>query len=151
MLVAPARRPEAGADTTREAAVKEILDAILDPSSQPGDFAALPLPESYRAVTLHRDEEHMFDGIHTRDKDPRKSLHVQEVPIPELGPGEAIVAVMASAINYNTVWTSIFEPVSTFASSAGTASCPSSPRSTTSPTTWSARTWPASCCASAPV
>jgi crotonyl-CoA reductase len=36
------------------------------------------------------------------------------VPTPELGPGEAIVAVMASAINYNTVWTSIFEPVSTF-------------------------------------
>ena len=34
--------------------------------------------------------------------------------LPELGPGEAYVAVMASAINYNTVWTSIFEPVSTF-------------------------------------
>ncbi len=34
--------------------------------------------------------------------------------LPELGPGEALVAVMASAINYNTVWTSIFEPVSTF-------------------------------------
>ena len=36
------------------------------------------------------------------------------MPVPELGPGEALVAVMASAINYNTVWTSIFEPVSTF-------------------------------------
>jgi crotonyl-CoA reductase len=36
------------------------------------------------------------------------------VPTPEVGPGEALVAVMASAINYNTVWTSIFEPVSTF-------------------------------------
>ena len=33
---------------------------------------------------------------------------------PELGPGEALVAVMASAINYNTVWTSIFEPLPTF-------------------------------------
>ena len=50
----------------------------------------------------------------SRDKDPRRSLHVEEVPTPELGPGEALVAVMASAINYNTVWTSIFEPVSTF-------------------------------------
>ncbi len=39
---------------------------------------------------------------------------MQDVPTPELGPGEAIVAVMASAINYNTVWTSIFEPVPTF-------------------------------------
>ena len=56
----------------------------------------------------------MFEGLTTREKDPRKSLHVDEVPMPELGPGEALVAVMASAINYNTVWTSIFEPVSTF-------------------------------------
>src|SRR5205807_2073379 len=37
-----------------------------------------------------------------------------EVPIPELAPDEAIVAVMASAINFNTVWTSIFEPLPTF-------------------------------------
>ena len=36
--------------------MKQILDAILDPASQPADFAALPLPEAYRAVTLHRDE-----------------------------------------------------------------------------------------------
>src|SRR3954453_4682127 len=56
----------------------------------------------------------MFEGQPARDKGPRKSLHVEEVPLPELGPGEAYVAVMASAINYNTVWTSIFEPVSTF-------------------------------------
>jgi crotonyl-CoA reductase len=31
-----------------------------------------------------------------------------------VGPGEALVAVMASAINYNTVWTAIFEPLPTF-------------------------------------
>ena len=95
--------------------MKQILDAILDPSSEPADFATVPLPEAYRAVTLHRDEEHMFDGIHTRDRDPRKSLHVEEVPVPELGLGEALVAVMASAVNYNTVWSSIFSPVSSFA------------------------------------
>ena len=95
--------------------MKEILSAILDPDSQAADFAALPLPEAYRAVTLHRDEEHMFDGIETRDRDPRKSLHLEEVPVPELGLGEALIAVMASAVNYNTVWSSIFSPVSTFA------------------------------------
>jgi crotonyl-CoA reductase len=94
--------------------VKQILDAILDESTSAEDFAALPLPESYRAVTVHRDDVDMFEGLPTRDKDPRRSLHVDEVPLPELGPGEALVAVMASAINYNTVWTSIFEPVSTF-------------------------------------
>ena len=39
---------------------------------------------------------------------------MQEVPTPELAPAEALIAVMASAINYNTVWTSIFEPLPTF-------------------------------------
>ena len=72
------------------------------------------MPESFRAVTVHKDEVDMFAGLASRDKDPRKSLHVDEVPIPELAPGEALVAVMASAINYNTVWTSIFEPLPTF-------------------------------------
>ena len=56
----------------------------------------------------------MFEGIASADKDPRKSLHVGEVPLPELAPDEAYVAVMASSINFNTVWTSIFEPLPTF-------------------------------------
>jgi crotonyl-CoA reductase len=94
--------------------VKKILEAILAGDTSAEEFAALDLPESYRAVTVHKDETDMFEGLESRDKDPRKSLHVEEVPLPDLGPGEAYVAVMASAINYNTVWTSIFEPVSTF-------------------------------------
>jgi crotonyl-CoA reductase len=36
------------------------------------------------------------------------------VAVPELAPDEAYVAVMASAINFNTVWTAIFEPLPTF-------------------------------------
>src|SRR3954470_20893530 len=94
--------------------MKQILDAILAGDTSPAELAALELPESYRAVTVHKDETAMFEGVKTQDKDPRASLHVEEVPLPELGPGEAYVAVMASAVNYNTVWTSIFEPVSTF-------------------------------------
>ncbi|WP_030266698.1 crotonyl-CoA carboxylase/reductase [Streptomyces sp. NRRL B-24484] len=94
--------------------MNEILDAILSSDSTSADFAAIELPESYRAVTLHKDEEQMFAGLASRDKDPRKSLHLDEVALPELGPGEALVAVMASSVNYNTVWSSIFEPVSTF-------------------------------------
>jgi crotonyl-CoA reductase len=94
--------------------VKQILDAILAGDTSAEDYAALALPESYRAVTVHKDETEIFDGLESRDKDPRKSLHVEDVPLPELGPGEAYVAVMASAINYNTVWTSIFEPMPTF-------------------------------------
>ena len=94
--------------------MKQILDAILAGDTSTEDYAALELPESYRAVTVHKDETQMFEGLESRDKDPRKSLHIEDVPLPELGPGEAYVAVMASAINYNTVWTSIFEPLSTF-------------------------------------
>jgi crotonyl-CoA reductase len=94
--------------------VQHILDAIMAGDTADDDFANLELPESYRAVTVHKDEIGMFDGMEPRDKDPRKSLHVDDVPVPELGPGEALVVVMASAINYNTVWTSIFEPVPTF-------------------------------------
>ncbi|MFZ9988319.1 MAG: crotonyl-CoA carboxylase/reductase, partial [Candidatus Nanopelagicales bacterium] len=73
-----------------------------------------PTPESYRGVTVHKDEAAMFAGMPTKDKDPRQSLHLDDIPTPEPGPGEALIAVMASSINYNTVWTSIFEPVSTF-------------------------------------
>ncbi|WP_410582314.1 crotonyl-CoA carboxylase/reductase [Amycolatopsis sp. lyj-108] len=92
--------------------IGEIQQAILNDDL--GAVASLDVPESYRGVTVRKDEAAMFEGLESRDKDPRKSLHVDEVPTPELGPGEALVAVMASAINYNTVWTSIFEPVSTF-------------------------------------
>ncbi|SNQ46020.1 Crotonyl-CoA reductase [Frankia canadensis] len=98
--------------------MKDILTAILA-QHPPSDarralFAGLPVPASYRGVVVRHDEVGMFDGLPTREKDPRRSLHVDEVPTPELGPGEALVAVMASSVNYNTVWTSIFEPVPTF-------------------------------------
>ena len=90
----------------------QIREAIL--AGAGSDIGALPLPESYRGVTVHKDEAGMFEGLSTWDKDPRRSLHIDDVPLPEPGPGEALIAVMASSINYNTVWTSIFEPVSTF-------------------------------------
>ncbi|MBR7830490.1 crotonyl-CoA carboxylase/reductase [Actinospica sp. MGRD01-02] len=95
--------------------INEIRAAVLSGTATSQDYANLPLPDSYRAVTVHADEVGMFEGQTTWEKDPRKSLHLDEVALPELGPGEALVAVMASAINYNTVWTSIFEPVPTFA------------------------------------
>ncbi len=98
--------------------MKQILDTIsareAGEAVSSEEFAALELPDHYRAVTVHKDETGMFEGLSTREKDPRRSLHIEDVALPELGPGEAFVAVMASAINYNTVWTSIFEPMATF-------------------------------------
>lgn len=90
----------------------QIREAIV--TGHGAEVGGMPLPESYRGVTVHKDEAEMFAGMATQDKDPRQSLHIDNVPLPEPGPGEALVAVMASSINYNTVWTSIFEPVSTF-------------------------------------
>jgi crotonyl-CoA reductase len=94
--------------------IKEITEAIVAGDTPAADFGAMEVPASYRGVVVRKDETSMFEGLKSRDKDPRASLHIDDVATPELGPGEAIVAVMASSINYNTVWTSIFEPVSTF-------------------------------------
>jgi len=93
--------------------MQEILEAILSGAST-DEFASLPIPESYRAAFVHREEQGMFEGLASPDKDPRRSLHVDEVATPELAPDEVYVAIMASAINFNTVWTSIFEPLPTF-------------------------------------
>jgi crotonyl-CoA reductase len=94
--------------------MERFREAILDGSS--GDeIAAIPLPETYRAAYIRKDDASLFEGVPSKEKDPHRSIHVGQVAVPELAPDEAYVAVMASAINFNTVWTSIFEPVSTFA------------------------------------
>jgi crotonyl-CoA reductase len=94
--------------------IADIRAAVTAGDTSAEQFTALPIPETYCGVTVRKGEADMFAGRESGDKDPRQSLHLDEVATPELGPGEALVAVMASAINYNTVWTSIFEPVSTF-------------------------------------
>ncbi len=93
--------------------MQAILEAIQAGVSG-AELAAIPLPEHYRAAFVRREDIAMFEGLDSADKDPRKSLHVGEVPTPEIAPDEVALAVMASSINFNTVWTSIFEPVPTF-------------------------------------
>ncbi len=93
--------------------MQHILEAIQSGASG-DDLAALPIPESYRAAYVRRDETAMFEGVESWDKDPRQSLHVGEVATPDLAPDEVYLAVMASSINFNTVWSSIFEPLPTF-------------------------------------
>ncbi|HZU72967.1 MAG TPA: crotonyl-CoA carboxylase/reductase [Acidimicrobiales bacterium] len=93
--------------------MQAFLEAIE--AGAPGEeIANLPLPESYRAALVRKEDAGMFEGVDSADKDPRKSLRIEEVAVPELAPDEAYVAVMAAAINFNTVWTSIFEPLPTF-------------------------------------
>jgi crotonyl-CoA reductase len=93
--------------------IDAIRSAILDGAAG-DDVAGLPLPDAVRGALVKADEQEMFAGLPSEEKDPRKSVHVEDFPLPELAPDEAYVAVMASAINFNTVWTSIFEPLPTF-------------------------------------
>src|ERR671910_321097 len=93
--------------------IESIRAAILE-GVDAETVGALPLPQSFRAAVVRSDEQEMFAGLPSEAKDPRKSTHVEDVALPELAPDEAYVAVMASAINFNTVWTSIFEPLPTF-------------------------------------
>jgi len=43
--------------------------------------------------------------------DPREAFQIERVPVPEPGPGEVLVAVMAAGINFNNVWAARGEPV----------------------------------------
>lgn len=92
------------------------MDALAQAAlrgATPEELAALPVPDRFRAAHTRAEDITMFDGV--EDKDVRKSLHVDDVPMPELAPDEVLLAVMASSVNYNTVWSGIFEPLPTFA------------------------------------
>ena len=68
--------------------VAAIRQAILD--GAPGDhLSALPLPVSYRGAVVRASEQEMFAGLASEQKDPSQSLHIDEVPMPELAPDEA--------------------------------------------------------------
>lgn len=94
--------------------LRAILECIESEKATTEDFAHARLPESMTAVQVRRCDVDMFQGLAFKDKDPRKSLQIDEVPLPPLGPNDVLVAVMAAAVNYNTVWTSIFEPAPGF-------------------------------------
>ncbi len=93
------------------------LDALRDAiiAGAPGDeLAAFPLPGRHRAVVVRADEQERFGDLALEQRDPAASLHLDDVATPELAPDEVLIAVMASAINFTTVWTSLFAPISTF-------------------------------------
>ena len=68
--------------------IDAIREAIL--RGAPGEeIGALPLPKTVRGALVKADEQEMFAGLDSADKDPRKSIHVEEFPLPELAPDEA--------------------------------------------------------------
>ncbi len=88
-----------------------VMDpAIAEVSAE--DILAAELPSTYRAAYVEKDDAVRRMG--GPRPDVRETLRVGEVPLPELAPDEVVVAVMASAMNYNTVWSARFEPVPGF-------------------------------------
>ncbi|WP_435863643.1 crotonyl-CoA carboxylase/reductase [Streptomyces microflavus] len=90
-----------------------MTDAVLAESSRE-IIEQCPTPTSTTGLVIRRSDQRMFEGQAESAIDVRKSLHVEEVPLPDLAVDEVLVAVMASAINYNTVWSAMFRPIPTF-------------------------------------
>lgn len=89
-----------------------LLEALVAGRASREEVERIPVPDEYLAAHLRVEDVGMFAGVD--DKDVRKSLRVGPVPMPELAPDEVLLAVMASSVNYNTVWSAMFEPVPTF-------------------------------------
>ena len=44
--------------------MKQVLDAVLSGASEE-EFTSLELPATYRAITVHKSDESMFEGLTT--------------------------------------------------------------------------------------
>ncbi|GGW83088.1 crotonyl-CoA carboxylase/reductase [Streptomyces caelestis] len=91
--------------------MSSLTEAVLA-GAGPKELQREKVPDEYLAAHLRKEDAGIFTGV--EDKDVRKSLRVGMVPMPELAPDEVLVAVMASSVNYNSVWSAMFEPIPTF-------------------------------------
>ncbi|WP_097240375.1 MULTISPECIES: crotonyl-CoA carboxylase/reductase [unclassified Streptomyces] len=89
----------------------ELARAVVTGAS-PEVIERTPLPAEYLAAHLRIEDVGLFSG--QEDKDVRQSIRLGPVPMPELAPDEVLIAVMASALNYNTIWSATFEPLPSF-------------------------------------
>ena len=62
------------------------------------------LPETMAAWVIRQE----------REGEPTEAFRLEEIEVPEPGPFEAIVRVMAAGVNFNGVWAARGEPVSVF-------------------------------------
>ncbi|RXJ81161.1 crotonyl-CoA carboxylase/reductase [Arcobacter sp. F2176] len=93
---------------------KKIIEMIENDNTTQKDYENIKLPSSMNALVTLKEEENIFGEMETEDKDISKTLHYKEVTIPEVGDDEVLIAVMASGVNHNTVWSATFEPLPTF-------------------------------------
>jgi crotonyl-CoA carboxylase/reductase len=62
------------------------------------------LPRAMAAWVLRPEREGELDGAY----------EVEEVEVPEPGPFEAVVRVMAAGVNFNSIWAALADPISIF-------------------------------------
>ena len=62
------------------------------------------LPETMAAWVIRQE----------REGEPTDAFQLEQIEVPEPGPFEAIVRVMAAGVNFNNVWAALGEPVSVF-------------------------------------
>ncbi len=51
----------------------------------------------------------------SRFGEPRKAFALEQVPVPEIGPRDVLVYVMAAGVNYNNVWAALGIPINVIA------------------------------------
>jgi crotonyl-CoA carboxylase/reductase len=66
--------------------------------AEPGE-----LPKTMAAWVLRQEREGSLDGY-----------RVEEVEVPEPGPFEVVVRVMAAGVNFNSIWAALAKPISVF-------------------------------------
>ena len=100
--LAVAGRPGASPPAAPDARVRSLT------VRRAGDRAAGTLgmasPETMEAWVIRPD----------RLGDPVQAMQLERIEVPEPGPGEVLVRVMAAGVNYNGVWASLGLPVSIF-------------------------------------
>src|SRR6266550_4544637 len=75
------------------------LTNVADVGVEPGT-----LPETMAAWVIRQD----------REGQPTDAFQLEQIEVPEPGPFEVIVRVMAAGVNYNNVWAALGKPVSVF-------------------------------------
>src|ERR671930_358083 len=75
------------------------LTNVADVGVEPGT-----LPETMAAWVIRQD----------REGQPVDAFQLEQIEVPEPGPFEVVVRVMAAGVNYNNVWAALGKPVSVF-------------------------------------
>ena len=74
-------------------------NGLTRPGVEPGT-----LPETMAAWVIRQE----------REGEPNDAFQLERIPVPEPGPFEVIVRVMAAGVNFNNVWAALGKPVSVF-------------------------------------